>query len=53
VDWQHELYVGNVTEHVLHDVSIDDYIFGVAAVGAGGHESLVSAYVRLPRPAGR
>jgi hypothetical protein len=50
VDWQHELYVGDVTEYVLRDISIDDYIFGVAAVGSGGHESLVSAYVRLPRP---
>jgi hypothetical protein len=50
VDWQHEIDVGNVTEYVLHGVSIDDYIFGVAAIGAGGHESLVSAYVRPPRP---
>lgn len=49
VDWQHELYVGNVTEFVLRDISIDDYHFGVAAVGPGGHESLVSAYVRPPR----
>jgi hypothetical protein len=49
VDWQHELYVGNVTEFVMRDISIDDYIFGVAAVGPGGHESLVSAYVRPPR----
>ena len=41
-DWQHELEVGNVTEFVLKDVSIDDYVFGVAAIGPGGHESLVS-----------
>jgi hypothetical protein len=52
VDWQHELHVGAVTEHVMPDVSIDDYIFGVSAIGPGGHESLVSVYVRLPRPAG-
>jgi hypothetical protein len=50
VDWEHELYVGNVTEYVMRDISIDDYIFGVAAIGANGHESLVSAYVRPPRP---
>jgi hypothetical protein len=50
VDWQHELFVGNVTEFVLRDISIDDYHFGVAAIGPGGHESLVSAYVRPPRP---
>ena len=48
-DWEHELYVGDVDEVVLPDVSIDDYVFGVAAVGPGGHESLVSAYVRAPR----
>lgn len=48
-DWQHELRVGNVTEHTLRDISIDDYVFGVAAIGPGGHESLVSAYVRPPR----
>ena len=48
-DWQHELEVGNVTELVLKDVSIDDYVFGVAAIGPGGHESLVSAYVNPPR----
>jgi hypothetical protein len=30
---------------VLRNVSIDDYVFGVAAVGVDGAESLVSAYV--------
>ncbi|GBD32469.1 Bacterial leucyl aminopeptidase [bacterium HR33] len=49
-DWEHELWVGDVTEYVLPGVSIDDHVFGVAAVGPGGHESLVSAYVRPPRP---
>jgi hypothetical protein len=44
-DWQHEMTVGNVTQAVLPHVSIDDYVFGVAAVGPGGHESAVSAYV--------
>jgi len=48
-DWQHEVWVGNVNEFVLPGVSIDDYTFGVAAVGPGGHESLVSPYVRAPR----
>jgi hypothetical protein len=37
--------VGNVTAFVLPGVSIDDWVFGVAAIGADGHESLVSAYV--------
>jgi hypothetical protein len=49
-DWQRELTVGNVTEVVLPNVSIDDYVFGVAAIGPGGHESVVSAYVNPPRP---
>lgn len=44
-DWQHEVGVGNVTEFVLPAVSIDDVVFGVAAVGPDGNESLVSAYV--------
>jgi len=48
-DWQHELFVGPGTEHVLRDISIDDYIFGIAAVGPDGHESLVAPYVRPPR----
>jgi hypothetical protein len=48
-DWQFERHVGNVTEFVLPDVSIDDYVFGVAAIGERGHESLVSAYVNPPR----
>ena len=47
-DWQHELFVGNVTELVLPNMNIDDHVFGVAAVGAGGHESTITAYVPLP-----
>lgn len=49
-DWENELYVGDVTGYTLRDISIDDHVFGVAAVGPDGHESLVSAYVRPPRP---
>jgi len=48
-DWEHTLAVGNVTEYVLRNISIDDYVFGVAALGADGSESLVSAYVNPPR----
>lgn len=48
-DWQHELLVGNVTTIVLRNMQIDDYVFGVAAVGAGDHESVVTAYVSPPR----
>ena len=49
-DWQFEVRVGEVSSHTLSDISIDDFVFGVAAIGPGGHESLVSAYVRPPRP---
>lgn len=49
-DWQVETTVGGATALVLKDVSIDDFIFGVAAVDEAGHESLVSAYVNPSRP---
>src|SRR5262245_47805904 len=48
-DWQQTQLVGNVTEFNLPKLSIDNFVFGVAAVGANGHESLVSAYVPPPR----
>jgi Peptidase family M28 len=49
LDWEHTQTVGNVTRFVLPNVSIDDYIFGVAALGPDGHESLIRAYVAAPR----
>ena len=48
-DWQETMDVGNVTEFVRPNVSIDNLVFGVSAVGEGGNESLVSAYVNPPR----
>jgi hypothetical protein len=48
-DWEHEMTIGNVTEFVIPNVSIDDYVFGVAAVDAAGHESVIAAYVVPPR----
>jgi hypothetical protein len=48
-DWQHSQEVGNVTEYVFPKMSIDDFVFGVAAVGADGHESLIAAYVAAQR----
>ena len=47
--WEREIYVGNVTEYTLPDVSIDEVVFGVTAVDRDGNESLVSAYVQAPR----
>jgi hypothetical protein len=34
--------VGNDTRHTLEGVIIDNYFFGVAAVGKNGQESLVA-----------
>ena len=48
-DWESTVAVGNVTEFILPNVSIDDFIFGVSAVGGDGNESLVAAYVNPPR----
>ena len=48
-DWEHELAVGNVTEYTFPKMNIDDWVFGVAAVDAAGHESTISAYVTPPR----
>ncbi|MFQ5570744.1 MAG: M20/M25/M40 family metallo-hydrolase [Rhodothermales bacterium] len=39
--WQHSRFVGNVTEHTLENLVIDNYLFGVAAVGTDGNESVV------------
>ncbi len=51
-DWQHEMTVGNVTEFTFPKMNIDDWVFGVAAVDAAGHESTVSVYVAPPRSDG-
>jgi hypothetical protein len=48
-DWQHDVLVGNVTALLLPNMQIDDFVFGVAAVDAAGHESFVTAYVTPPR----
>ena len=39
--WDHSMYVGNTTEYTLNGIVIDNYFFGVASVGADGHESIV------------
>ncbi|MGH9622242.1 MAG: hypothetical protein ACRD45_21365, partial [Bryobacteraceae bacterium] len=46
--WEREIYVGNVNEYLMPDVSIDEYVFGVAAVDKDGDESLVTPYVQTP-----
>lgn len=39
--WDNYRYVGDVDEHTLEGIVIDNYFFGVAAIGADGHESPV------------
>ena len=48
-DWQHDVRVGNVTTVILPNMQIDDFVFGVASIDAGGHESFVTAYVSPAR----
>ena len=40
--WDHFKYVENVTECTLEGIVIDNFFFGVSAVGENGHESIVS-----------
>ena len=46
--WEREIWVGNVTEYVLRDFSIDNVVLGVKAVDRDGNQSLVSAYLEPP-----
>lgn len=41
-NWDNSIYVENVTEHTLDGIVIDNYFFGIAAIGADGHESVVA-----------
>ena len=47
--WQHSRFVGNVTEHSFENLVIDNYLFGVAAVGTDGNESVVAFPARRAR----
>ncbi|HEX9650732.1 MAG TPA: M28 family peptidase [Cyclobacteriaceae bacterium] len=40
--WQYSKFVGKVTEFTLEGIVIDNYLFGVSAVGKNGNESVVS-----------
>jgi len=42
VNWTRSRFVGNVSTYTLRNVIIDNYYFGVAAVGRNGQESLVA-----------
>ncbi len=39
--WDHSRYVGDVSEFTLDGIVIDNFFFGIAAVGKDGHESVV------------
>lgn len=39
--WQHSRFVGKETRYTLENLVIDNYLFGVAAVGSDGNESTV------------
>ena len=39
--WDNSRYVGDVSEFTLDGIVIDNFFFGVAAVGKDGHESVV------------
>ncbi|NBC02391.1 MAG: M28 family peptidase [Bacteroidetes bacterium] len=40
--WTNSRYIGDVSEHTLEGIVIDNYLFGVSAVGQDGYESVVS-----------
>ena len=40
--WTHSRYVGDITEFTLEGMVIDNFLFGVAAVGTNGNESVVA-----------
>ncbi len=39
--WDYSRHVGDVSEFTLDGIVIDNFFFGIAAVGANGHESVV------------
>jgi hypothetical protein len=39
--WDHHRYVGDIDEYTLNGIVIDNFFFGVAAVGKDGYESPV------------
>lgn len=47
--WEREIFAGNLKEFTLANVSIDDLVIGVKAMGNAGFESPVAAYVALDR----
>ncbi len=44
--WEREIYVGDVSEYTIPNLSIDNVVLGVKAIDKDGNASLVSAYVQ-------
>ena len=40
--WDHFKYIENTTAYTLEGIVVDNYFFGVAAIGKDGHESIVT-----------
>ncbi len=40
--WDHSRYVGDISEYTLNGIVIDNYFFGISAVGKNGFESIVT-----------
>ena len=51
-NWEREIYVGNVTEYTIPNLSIDDVVIGVKAIDKDGNQSLVSVYEQAPTNTG-
>lgn len=51
--WEREIFVGDTSRYTLENVSIDDVVIGVKAVGADGFESPVAAYIATDRFEGK
>jgi hypothetical protein len=49
--WEHQIFVGKVSEYTLAGLSIDNVVLGVKAIDNDGNESLVSVYLPPPYPA--
>lgn len=47
-DWEHEIFVGNVTKYNIANVNIDEVVVGVKAIDKDGNESLVTAFTTPP-----
>lgn len=39
--WDHSRLIGDISEYTLEGIVIDNYFFGIASIGANGHESVV------------